>query len=294
MSRQQVPNRELAADVARLNLLTNPGFEIWQRGVGPYTAGGVYTADRWLANLGGGSTHSVSRVGSGMGSYGYSMQVVYTHAAGGYGQYTQKFEDSMQLRVKSVTASMLVKCTLVGAANFRLVSQPGGVIVGNKTNTTTAEENLWFTGTVPADCTALNLEVILSVGSCTAEFNDTTFVRGTTPMEYQPLHPADDLTRCLRYYERMGFTAAAYPMLGCNLWNTGAGGLVYWNYDFQVRKAVSPTVTVTAGWQAVNYNQPYLHSTNQDGFLWQAVAIASGGGYVHATASSGCIAEANP
>ena len=34
-------NRQIGSDVARANLLTNGGFEIWQRGGGPFTVWGV-------------------------------------------------------------------------------------------------------------------------------------------------------------------------------------------------------------------------------------------------------------
>src|SRR5215471_12459380 len=56
-----VTNAKLGTDTARLNLLTNGGFEIWQRGNGPFTANTAYTADRWIIGLAGTDTLSVSR-----------------------------------------------------------------------------------------------------------------------------------------------------------------------------------------------------------------------------------------
>ena len=56
-----VTNAKLAADTARANLLTNGGFEIWQRGNGPFTAAGAYHADRWTINIISSDTFSVSR-----------------------------------------------------------------------------------------------------------------------------------------------------------------------------------------------------------------------------------------
>src|SRR5215510_13632472 len=56
LANNAVTNAKLGLDVNRENLLTNGGFEIWQRGNGPLTTG--YTTDRWLINLGGTSTMS--------------------------------------------------------------------------------------------------------------------------------------------------------------------------------------------------------------------------------------------
>src|SRR5262252_708589 len=47
LANEAVTNAKLGTDTARLNLLTNPGFEWWQRGNGPYTANAAWTADRW-------------------------------------------------------------------------------------------------------------------------------------------------------------------------------------------------------------------------------------------------------
>src|SRR5207244_5913028 len=47
--------------VHQQNLLVNPGFEIWQRGNGAFTATGTYSADRWVHNLAGTDTLSISK-----------------------------------------------------------------------------------------------------------------------------------------------------------------------------------------------------------------------------------------
>src|SRR5262252_4977444 len=54
-----VTNAKLGTDTARLNLVTNGGFEIWQRGNGPFTATGVYGPDRWQLGITGTDTLSV-------------------------------------------------------------------------------------------------------------------------------------------------------------------------------------------------------------------------------------------
>src|SRR5262245_22066873 len=56
-----VTNAKLAGDTDRSNLLVNGGMEIWQRGNGPFTASGLYCADRWLTALNGAAAYSISR-----------------------------------------------------------------------------------------------------------------------------------------------------------------------------------------------------------------------------------------
>src|SRR5215217_228252 len=60
-----VTNAKLGPDTARANLLTNGGFEQWQRGAGPFVtaASGIFTADRWQSQMGGaaGPTVTVTR-----------------------------------------------------------------------------------------------------------------------------------------------------------------------------------------------------------------------------------------
>src|SRR5215472_3743812 len=51
-------NAKLGPDVPRANLLVNGGFEIWQRGNGPYTTS--YSADRWVVGPQGTDTLSVA------------------------------------------------------------------------------------------------------------------------------------------------------------------------------------------------------------------------------------------
>src|SRR5499427_4015779 len=62
LANNAVTNAKLGTDTARLNLLTNGGFEIWQRGNGPFTtAGTALSADRWASLSSGAPTVSVSR-----------------------------------------------------------------------------------------------------------------------------------------------------------------------------------------------------------------------------------------
>ena len=48
-------------------------------------------------------------------------------------------------------------------------------------------------------------------------------VVGSQPADYVPLHPADDLARCLRYYEIVG---EAQRCLICWVWQLARAGFV--------------------------------------------------------------------
>src|SRR5215831_2861310 len=84
MTFEQVANPLLGPSAQRPNLLTNGGFEIWQRGNGPFTAG--YHADRWTLQAGGTDTFSVSRDSTNQdtGSQ-YCAAVTFTPGTGGGG-----------------------------------------------------------------------------------------------------------------------------------------------------------------------------------------------------------------
>src|SRR5215467_12699065 len=49
---QQVLNPLQAPGTNRRNYLVNGGFEIWQRGTGPFQGNGTYWADRWRCDIG--------------------------------------------------------------------------------------------------------------------------------------------------------------------------------------------------------------------------------------------------
>jgi hypothetical protein len=77
--------------------------------------------------------------------------------------------------------------------------------------------------------------------SCTAYLDNAMLVVGSQYADYAPMHPADELARCLRYYEVQLAGANAYIASGQSYQATGA----VFPLPF-LRKAVQPTVTYTA------------------------------------------------
>src|SRR5215471_2255254 len=234
---QSVTNAKLGTDTARLNLLTNGGFEIWQRGNGPFTGNATYGADRWLLSIGGSSTLSVSR-GTGNGSP-YAAGITYTQNA--QSQMIQKLEQVGQLVGKTVTFSVDIQANVAGAMRVLVWDALGPLNYSSYHTGGGTWQRLTSSCAVASNAT--QVQVYIEFGATvTGAVDNAMLVVGSTPADYQPLHPADDLARCLRYYERLDAVAGQGMLPGQAY---GAGASVHmWPYKTQ--KAVIPTVTATA------------------------------------------------
>src|SRR5262245_58268417 len=112
MTRQQVANTMLLRDTARANLLTNGGFEIWQRGT-PInaTVGGAFGPDRWLGTVLSSSTATMTRAATIAGADPagqYYASYAYTHGASGTGYFSQVVENYQAMGGRTLTFSMFV------------------------------------------------------------------------------------------------------------------------------------------------------------------------------------------
>jgi hypothetical protein len=206
-----ITNAKLGPDVARANLLTNGGFEIWQRGNGPFTTAGLFGPDRWLLQISGTSTMSVSKdttnVDTGSGA---AAAITYSHNVASLLQH--KVEDYLQLRGRPVSLSVRVRTNVANAVRARV----DHAVVQNYSTFHTGDntwQTLTVTTTVGGSTTALYAFIEFDA-SCTAYIDNAMLVVGSQPADYAPLHPADDLARCLRYYERRAdsYLAAGYMM----------------------------------------------------------------------------------
>jgi len=158
-----IPNAALAADVARANLLTNGGFEIWQRGAGPFTAYGAYGPDRWFLEVPGSSTLSVTKntVNTGLGqSSGVGLVAVRDDADVSLTQHI-KMAEFPELRGQVVSLSMRANCNAANAAKAYLgVDGTGG---GGVVSTYHAGNSAWATLTtasltIPTDATYMEIK----------------------------------------------------------------------------------------------------------------------------------------
>jgi hypothetical protein len=235
-----ITNAMLGADVARGNLLTNGGLEIWSRGLGPFS--NTFAADRWLLSPGAGSTMSGTRIAGNGG--GFALQVVYTHStASGVSQDIQANENPV-LPGKVVSFSADVNASVAGAAQLKILTNGAGAI--NVVSSFHPGGSTWQRLTVTATTNAATTDVQVSLAlsaSGTFQFDNAMLVVGSQPANYAPLTPADDLARCLRYYTLYN-TIGGNQILGVGHASAATNAYVPWR--FPVVMAVIPTITVSS------------------------------------------------
>jgi len=260
-----ITNVKLGTDTARLNLLVNGGFDIKQRSAASVTANDGYLLDGWRTQFISGSSATITQITSTIGSKGLSGQVAYTHAAGGSVRQTNQslIEQLGQLRGRTLTLAVSVKSTVAGTVRVVIYDSVSGA-VNSAFNVGTTEERLTVTATVAAAAAALYAWVEVTTASCTVEVNDAMLVVGSVPADYAPLHPVDELARCLRYYEiSPGGSGSVGIMMGQAISTTQAEG----PYIYRVEKAVAPSVTFTG---AGNY---YACAGNMAQIAGTAIAL---------------------
>jgi hypothetical protein len=291
---QQVPNAELRGDTARQNLLTNGGFEIWQRGNGPFSAG-LWCADRWTTYLQGGtSTFSISKdttnidVGSGA-----CAAVVYTHNVASQMYNGMRLSTEWQhARGRQYTLSVRVRTSTANAVQAMLWYDGGAgetLTGGTFHSGNGVYQTITVTATIPSNATFINVSINFAA-SCTAYIDNAMLVVGSVAADYVPMHPADDLARCLRYYEKMGNYNGGFVR---NWQPAVTGNDTIW-YGC-VKKAVTPTLTKVGSWQVANCAQPTAGNGTTDGFYITCISSSVGNTYYQCPdTTAGITLEANP
>ncbi len=293
MPTPQLDNRQLGPDTGRANILVNGGFEIWQRGVGPYSGNGTWTADGWQISQGAGSTVSVARENTtaDIGSW-FSAKITYTHSNGSF--LIQKFEsanDTLQMRQRSWSLSFRVWCNAASAV--RITATDG-------TNTWASAyhtgNSAWQTLTAVLQIPNANISYVALqlVATCTAYIDNCSMVPGEVPTDFVPTRFTDELTRCQRYYETLGGQGAGNLIMRCP-YTSGAGQAFNQLLSFHVKKMATPTVTKFGTWNVSNCAQPAVSNACVDNFEMYSTSSAAGGGYLQATDTSCFItAESSP
>ena len=274
-----IANDRLGPDVARANQLTNPGFEVWSRGNGPFT-GTNFSADRWAGSPQGTDTLSVSKdttnVDTSSGSLAAAACTFTLGTGAGATQLYQTLKPSEGNQLSNRTISLSVRVRTSTANAVRL-----GVFNGSATTYSAYHtgdgtwQTLTITVTVVNAAAAVNLGVYFAA-SCTAYIDNAMLVVGSQPANYVPLHPADDLARCQRYYKR--FAATSTLAIGAGQ-AYSAGGFVT-TLLMAPQLAVTPTLTVSAAadWQTSAANLAYIACTSLTGNVLHAQSCQLIGG----------------
>jgi len=283
-----VEYNNIATDINELigrsgqNLLTNGGFEVWQRGAGGFTTS-VYTADRWFASVIAGTVTKETTTVDGSVA---ALKVAATGAC----RVEQKLEDFTQLRGKTLSFSVRVRQGV--ANNVRIgLSEDGASYTYSATSATTGSfVTLTVTKAISAGAAAIWAAIEVAATD-TAYADNAMLVIGPNPTDYVPLHPQEDLARCQRYYEVHGGVNPAMNILAYDAAGAVSGNMIM----FHTQKAGTPTMTKNGTWAVTNCGQPGASVPNVNGYVLFATVTALGHYTFNANSTDDSItAEFNP
>lgn len=126
----------------------------------------------------------------------------------------------------------------------------------------------------------------------TYEVDSAMLVLGSVPGDYASLHPADDVARCRRYYEKLGGANQAFWSQGyANAGSFAVGGF----HTFCMTKGGTPSNTKVGTWTKTNCGEPVVDTAMPEGFRLYALSSATGPtSYQCADATTYITSEWNP
>ena len=241
-----------ATGLARRNQLVNGGLEIWQRGAGPFTLHTLHGPDRWQLYLPAGTT-SVSRdtanieMGSGAGACAaVTIAAPFSPANGVYQLVTESALN--HLAGLTVSLSVRIKCSQASSVRVGVQSNRAASLPTTWSSYHTgggAWETLTTTLAIAAGTAGVTIWVLGAVAG-TWYMDNAMLVVGPQANDFVPMHPADDLARCLRYYET--FTNAM--VAGVEQRRSPKPYIV--TLPFRQIKPVTATATLVAAFANVN------------------------------------------
>lgn len=255
------------------NLLVNPGFEINQRN-NSYSTSGVITLDQWKLTLAT-STATISQLASTIGTGGNSLQFAYAHGGGGSATVLQKFEVYAPYQGQTVTFAATLKSGTTGTVKLRIADGVG--TTDSAYNVGTGSQRIAVSRAISASATKLEVGFVMDVSTATAEINDATLCLGFVPLDFTPVHPSDDLRRCLRYYEILGGRVAATTSVYFGSYCNGGSVTYTGRFQFMALKGGTPTVTKVGTWTLSNTTgQPTISDINPDSFTLTGTSTGAG------------------
>lgn len=272
------------------NQFINGGFELWQRGNGPFTSN--LGPDKWNVSPFSGSTMSVSRDTANVDTGSrYCAAVTYTHSTSSQLYQTGTEPELVnQIRGRTISASVRVKTSTANAV--RLTIWDGGVgsyTYGNYHTGDGTWQTLRITRAISAAAADASVRISFEA-SCTAYVDNAMYIIGPIAVDFLPMSPADELMRGQRYYEIIGesstgFSWSSYQAAGTNsdLW-----------VPYKSRKPASPTVTKVGTWTVGNCGQPSVVAAGIDGAAIRVSVTALGPFSILNAGASNITSEANP
>lgn len=263
---------------ARQNLLITGGFELWQRGAGPFSATAAYTADRWQISLAGTDTLQVDREAAVKEADSlYSALCTFVLGTGaGATRLRQRLviSDGFHwLLGRTVSLRMSVRTATAAAVRAAITTDGTGgtsTYSGYHTGGGTFEQLTVAGVAIPADATYIELAVAFAA-SATVYLDNSMAVEGSVAAPYRQMHPADEMDRAQRYYEIIGGEAFSIQY---TLYET-AGNNAFTTVRY-AEKSVTPTVTKNGVWALANCNQPTVAAPSKNSARMYAAATATG------------------
>lgn len=257
---------------AYYNILTNGGFEIWQRGIGPFTSS-EYTADLWkLDHVGAITSKQVDKETTIVKNGISSLKCNWVKGSGNYVFIHQEIENYIEYRNTIITFSCWIKCSAISHIELKIYDGIGAT--SSSKNSGTDWELLTVTRTIDSSATNIDIEIIDDVGDSTFYIDSAMVVVGDKAIDYIPLNLTDDLNRCQRYYEIFG----SFAWVGYHF-STNDGFLPT---QFKIIKKSTPTITIntTSKFPAAMGNL-IAYNISVYGFSLQAPTDGVTGGHVY-------------
>ena len=295
-----------AANNVGRNLIHNPLFNVAQRGAGPFTASGNYTADRWQLSFGNGSSSvtvaaivdaSRAQIGDEAASWALANAFVGSATAGSYNMIWQQIEDVHRLAGKTVTVSFYA-AALSGAPklgvsfdqNFGSGGSPSATVNGNGASVTLG--TAWARYSVPLTLASIAGKTLGSNGDSKTTLNlwhsaeaafaarsgsigvqsGTVFVWGvqleigSVATPLEKPDPQVDLAKCQRFFCTMQCVTQGYGL---------ATGGVSQTLTLPVPMRGVPTLTPTTN-ANTNIGTLTLTALNQQAVWPNSTVTASG------------------
>lgn len=302
-----------AANNAGRNLLHNGAFVIQQRGGGPWTTSGAYTADRWIVYTSlDTATFQINtltdadraQIGDEGARYGLANTFTGNAGAAAYNVLQQHIEGLRRLANRTITVSFWawagtagLKLGVAAAQQFGTGGSPSAFV--NITGTTVTLTNAWARYSVTFSVPSVSgktfgtngddyfgLEFWYSSGATNNAHTGGVGVQSGAVIlwgvqleigtQATPLDAGGSPQQILAACQRF-FCAFGTRYLAFNAW--GAGAAVWSDYTLPVTMRAVPTVAFTAS-AGSNYASSATANINTTSFQLQMSATASGGAQV--------------
>jgi len=272
----------------RRNLIINGGFDVWQRGTSftPSTAGGDYTADRWIVYYSSSSATTVTkRTDASDVPFSNYLRIDNTiDADSGWIELNQYVEDYSHLINNTVTVSFWAKASY--AIQDAYVYTNAG-ITSSGFGLTTSWAKYKVTLELKAGTVAANGYLRVLLGTLTTvnadsyiDFAQVQLEEGKLATEFEHRSYGEELALCQRYYYKIKCLSGddGWFTSGFSYATTACHGIVTFPVTMRVAPSLehSNTATDYKVWHSANVNSVCNSVPSSDGETLTTARLAFG------------------